>query len=78
MDKRQFFDKVAAMREAQREYFRTRSRSSLEKSKRLEQEIDAEIKRVYAIVGAPPALPPERSLFDNPEEKNDNTRTKMA
>lgn len=77
MDKRQFFDKVAAMREAQREYFRTRSRSSLEKSKRLEREIDTEIKRVYAIVGAPPASS-ERSLFDNPEEKNDNTRTKMA
>lgn len=70
MDKRQFFDKVAAMREAQREYFRTRSRSSLEKSKGLEREIDTEIQRVYAIIGAPPAIPPERSLFDNPEEKD--------
>lgn len=46
MDKRVFFEKVALMREAQKEYFRTRSQDVLRKSKALEAEIDREIQRV--------------------------------
>lgn len=33
MNKRQFFEKVALMRESQKEYFRTRSHDALRKSK---------------------------------------------
>lgn len=36
MDKRVFFEKVALMREAQKEYFRTRSQDVLRRSKALE------------------------------------------
>ena len=46
MKPKEFFDKVVQMREAQKEYFRTRSPQALSESKRLEREIDAEIKRV--------------------------------
>ena len=46
MDKRVFFEKVALMRDAQKEYFRTRSQYALRKSKALEAEIDREIERV--------------------------------
>lgn len=46
MNRRTFFEKVALMREAQKEYFRTRSHDALRKSKAFEAEIDAEIKRV--------------------------------
>ena len=50
MDKREFFDKVSEMRDAQKEYFRTRSSASLNKSKMLEKEIDDEILRVRKIL----------------------------
>lgn len=35
-----FMDLVARMRDAQRRYFKTRSRDDLEESKRLEREVD--------------------------------------
>lgn len=38
------------MRKAQKEYFRTRSGRALSDSKRLEQEIDAEIERVNKVM----------------------------
>jgi len=50
MDHRDFFNKVALMRQLQQEYFRTRSRSVLTNCKNVEREIDAEIKRVNAIM----------------------------
>ena len=50
MDKREFFDKVSEMRDAQKEYFRTHSSASLNKSKKLEKEIDDEILRVNKIL----------------------------
>lgn len=50
----QFFDKVAEMRDAQREYFRTRSKEALIKSKQTEREIDSEIERVKAIRASNP------------------------
>ena len=46
MKPKEFFDKVVQMRSAQKEYFRTRSQQALSESKRLEREIDADIKRV--------------------------------
>lgn len=63
MNKRQFFEKVALMRESQKEYFRTRSHDALRKSKALEAEIDREIERVRAM-GYPAEQPPRQpSLF---------------
>jgi hypothetical protein len=41
----QFFKLVKAMREAQKEYFSTRSQQALQKSKELEKRVDASIKR---------------------------------
>lgn len=40
-----FFDKVKEMRAAQKEYFRTRSSTELQKAKRLEKEVDEWIKQ---------------------------------
>lgn len=50
MTPREFFDKVAQMRQYQKEYFKTRSGMALQKSKTLEREIDTEIERVNNIV----------------------------
>lgn len=49
MNPKQFFDKVVELRQAQREYFRTRLPDALRKSKAIETEIDTEIKRVQKI-----------------------------
>lgn len=40
-----FMKLVEDMRNAQKEYFRTRSRDVLEKSKQLERQVDAEIEK---------------------------------
>lgn len=50
MTPKEFFDKVSRMRKAQKDYFRTRSGRALNDSKRLEQEIDAEIERVSKLM----------------------------
>lgn len=50
MDAKDFFDLVVKMREKQKEYFRTRSSSSLSHSKDLEKRVDAEIDRVNKIL----------------------------
>lgn len=60
MNSRDFFDKVALMRQLQKEYFKTRSKSVLEQCKVIEKEVDVEIKRVNAILGNQPI---EKSLF---------------
>lgn len=60
MNCRNFFDKVALMRQLQQEYFKTRSKSVLEQCKVVEKEVDVEIKRVNAIMGN---LQNEQSLF---------------
>lgn len=51
MSPKEFFDKVVKMRAAQKEYFKFRSTTSLNASKRLEKEIDDEIARVQKIEG---------------------------
>lgn len=50
MDSKAFFEKVKRMREAQRKYFQHRSPTYLNESKKLEKEIDDEIKRVDSII----------------------------
>lgn len=52
MDFQAFRDLVAEMRRAQREYFRTRSSTALEKSKQLEKRVDDAIREA----GEQPAL----------------------
>lgn len=50
MNAKEFFTLVARMRGKQKEYFRTRSTSVLQESKRLEKQVDDEIKRVGEII----------------------------
>lgn len=45
-----FFNLVTKMRDKQKEYFRTRSASALQESKRLEKQVDEEIQRVNEII----------------------------
>ena len=50
MDAKQFYDLVVKMREAQKNYFRSRSQVYLKESIQHEKEVDKEIKKVNAIV----------------------------
>ena len=50
MNAREFFDKVVEMRNAQKKYFETRDKDVLADAKRLEKEIDAEIRRVEIVL----------------------------
>lgn len=49
MNAKEFYNKVKEMREAQRNYFKYRTKQLLEQSKSLERAIDDEIKRVEKI-----------------------------
>lgn len=60
MNAKEFFEKVVKMREAQKNYFKTRSSMDLQLSKKLEREIDNEIARVNQIINKPN---PQSSLF---------------
>lgn len=51
------------MREAQKDYFRTRTQQALQQSKALEAEIDREISRVRAAGFTPPPQPRQPNLF---------------
>lgn len=64
MNSKEFFDKVAAMRRWQKEYFRIRTSSALRQSKALEKEIDSEIERVQKIIGETPNTPKQGNLFE--------------
>lgn len=50
MEAKQFFEEVVKLRKFQKEYFRTRSSTSLRVSKKQEQLIDNEIERVQSIL----------------------------
>lgn len=50
MNAKEFYNTVAKMRKAQRDYFRTRSQRSLNESKQLEKLVDTEIKRVEEVL----------------------------
>lgn len=56
-----FFNLVKAMREAQREYFSTRSHAALQKARSLEKNVDAYIKRGDDYLNKTK----EPTLFDN-------------
>jgi hypothetical protein len=56
----QFFNLVKAMREAQREYFSTRSHAALQKARQLEQRVDEHIKRGDDYLNN---QPPQPTLF---------------
>lgn len=60
MTPKEFFEKVVKLREAQKNYFKTRSSMALQLCKRLEKEIDEEIERVNKIINKPN---PQSSLF---------------
>ena len=49
----EFFDHVSQMRQAQKEYFKTRNTSILQQSKSLERQVDAEIERVNKLFAEP-------------------------
>lgn len=50
MNAEAFYKLVVAMRDKQKEYFRTRSQSALRESKALEKRVDDEISRVEQIL----------------------------
>lgn len=50
MNAREFFFLVANMRNAQKRYFETKDRSVFRAARKLENEVDAEINRVKAIM----------------------------
>lgn len=50
MNSKDFFNKFAFMRQLQKEYFNTRSKSVLAECKAIEREVDTEIRRVNAII----------------------------
>lgn len=50
MNAKEFFNVVAKMRHAQKQYFKNRSTEWLIESKDLEKKIDAEISRVNAVL----------------------------
>ena len=52
MTPKAFFDLVSRLREAQKEYSKTRSSAALKVSKKLEKELDEEISRVNNILDA--------------------------
>ena len=45
MDQEEFFETVCKMRQAQKDYFKTRNIASLDKAKQLERTVDNEIIR---------------------------------
>ncbi len=53
MSVQQLAEAVAEMRSAQREYFRTRSAAAMDRAKRLERRVDAEVARILTA----PTLP---------------------
>ena len=53
MNAKEFFDLVSQMRQAQREYFKTRNNTVLQQSKDLEKLVDKEIDRVNRLTTEP-------------------------
>lgn len=66
MNAKEFYDTVKAMREAQKEWFKTKSRVAIVRSKVLEKKIDQEIERVEALMNPQPEN--QLKLFDNEQQ----------
>lgn len=62
MKAEEFFKLVVRMRNSQKEYFKTKTRSSLENSKHLEALVDKEIARVAQI--RPDIIPTDPTMRD--------------
>lgn len=60
MDHEAFYKLVVALRNKQKEYFRTRTQSALRESKALEKQVDDEISRVNDVL----SKRKEPSLFE--------------
>lgn len=52
MTPKQFYDTVVQMRQAQKNYFKTRSQTALQQAKTLEKIIDDEISRVSQVINS--------------------------
>lgn len=57
----EFIELVREMRNAQKEYFKTRSQTAMRNSKALETEVDKEIERVSNIINTPK----QKQLFND-------------
>lgn len=68
MTPKEFFDRVVAMRKAQKEYFRTHYPDALRKAKAIEAEIDREIKRVEDLL-AKKEKARQKSLFEGYDQE---------
>lgn len=62
MNAKEFFNLVMRMREAQKEYFKTRSSLDLRQARRLQKQVDAEIERVNALA---PRKDTQTAMFGN-------------
>lgn len=71
MTAKEFFYKVAELREAQKRYFRIRSSRDLSICRKLEQEIDNEINRVKSLSGD---NSPKQLFLFNEKRKGENKR----
>ena len=67
MNAKEFYDTVKAMREAQKEWFKTKNRVAIVRSKVLEKKIDQEIERVEALMNPQPNEN-QLKLFDNEQQ----------
>lgn len=76
MNSRQFFDLVRQMRAYQNEYFKHRRKSDLQTSKMLESKVDAEIKRVEAILPMPDVIRKQPNMFDYLDTENNGKSQK--
>lgn len=71
MTAKEFFYKVAELREAQKRYFRIRSSRDLSICRKLEQEIDNEINRVKSLSGD---NSPKQLFLFNEKRNGENKR----
>lgn len=67
MNAKEFYDTVKEMREAQKEWFKTKSRVAIVRSKVLEKKIDQETARVEALMNPQPNEN-QLKLFDNEQQ----------
>ena len=72
MNPQEFFNLVEEMRMQQKKYFSSRNTETLQKSKKLEWQVDEEIARIRAILARP--QPQQLNLFDSASDstKRDN------
>lgn len=70
MNAQEFFYLVAQMRQAQNDYFRTRSQLDLRHARALERDVDFEIQRAKAIMAVRPPEPTNNTKSNGDAETN--------